>query len=32
MDDSNILNIAQVSIGLNPEIKDFNGNVANDHG
>lgn len=32
MGDSSVLNIAQIAIGLNPEIKDFNGNEADDHG
>lgn len=27
-----VLNIAQIAIGLNPEIKDFNGIMLNDHG
>jgi len=27
-----VLNIAQIALGLNPEIKDFNGTMLNDHG
>ena len=32
MDDSTVFNIAQIAIGLNPEIKDFTGIGSNDHG
>ncbi|MBA7581037.1 hypothetical protein ES708_22936 [subsurface metagenome] len=32
MNNPSVYNIAQIAIGLNPECKDFNGIMLNDHG